>query len=138
MRYRLNQINFIKLISILPETFDIKFLSKALGISRSKVYNLIIQHRVPYYKLTRKIIIFKENFIEWVREKSITPFMKLKLIKDLPNLFSPLLLKDIFKISKSKVYLVVKQYNLNIPIPGKKIIVSKEELVNKFLNLIYY
>lgn len=133
----MNQINFIKLISILPETFDIKFLSKELGISRSKVYNLIIQYRVPYYKLTRKIIIFKENFMEWVQKKSITPFMNLKVIKDLPNLFSPLLLKDIFKISKSKVYFVVKQYNLNIPIPGKKIIVSKEELVNNFLNLIY-
>ncbi len=133
----MNQINFIKLISILPETFDIKFLSKALGISRSKVYNLIIQYRVPYYKLNRKIIIFKENFLEWVQKKSITPFMSLKVIKDLPNLFSPILLKDIFKISKSKVYFVVKQYNLNILIPGKKIIVSKEELVNKFLNLIY-
>lgn len=135
--FNLKQTNFINLSDNLPIAFDTIYLSKILNISRSKAYCLLTHEHLPYYKLNRKIIIFKQNFLEWIENKTITSFSDLKIIKNLPKLFSPLVLQHTLNISKSKVYEIIKNYNLYGFIPGKKIIIQKENLIKMFLKVSY-
>ena len=97
----------------------------------------MINNQLPYYKLNRKIIIFKQNFIEWLENKPITTFAELKVIKNIPDFFTPNVLQNILNISKSKIYEFIKEYSLSGFIPGKKIVLLKENLIKTFLKCSY-
>ena len=125
---------FINLNDIIPESFDTIYLSKLLCVSRSKIYSLMINNKLPYYKLNRKIIIFKQNFIEWAESRPITTFSELKIIKDF---FAPNVLQSTLNISKSKIYEVIKEHDLNGFIPGRKIVLLKENLIKMFSKCSY-
>ena len=129
---------FINSDDIIPESFDTIYLSKLLCVSRSKIYSLMINNKLPYYKLNRKIIIFKQNFIEWIESRPITTFSELKIIKDIPDFFDPNVLQSTLNISKSKIYEIIKEHNLNGFIPGRKIVLLKEDLIKMFLKCSYY
>ena len=133
----MRNIKFINLNDIIPESFDTIYLSKLLCVSRSKAYNLMIKNKLPYYKLNRRIIIFKQNFIEWLENKPITSFAELKIIKNIPDFFSPIVLQKILNVSKSKIYETIKEYKLSQFIPGKKIVLLKEKLIKTFLKCSY-
>lgn len=133
----MNHIKFINSTDITPESFDTVYLSKLLCVSRSKAYSLMIKNHLPYYKLNRKIIIFKQNFIEWIEHKSIKPFDELKIIKNIPDFFTPVLLQSTLNISKSKIYEMIKENSLQGFILGKKIVISKQNLIKIFLKVFY-
>ena len=133
----MEDIKLINSIKFIAESFDTIYLSKFLVISRSKAYSLITSNHIPHYKLNRKIIIFKQHFIEWLKKDTITPFNELKIIKKMPDLFPPSLLLSTLNISKSKIYEIIKEYDLNCLILGKKIIISKENFIKTFLKFSY-
>ena len=133
----MKQVKLINSLDIIPEIFDTIYLSKILCISRSKAYSLMIKNDLPYYKLNRKIIIFKQNFIEWLEQESITPLTELKVIKSMPDFFTPLLLQNTLNISKSKIYEIIKNHSLHGFIPGKKIVIAKENFIKIFLKFLY-
>lgn len=133
----MTDIKFINSNDIIPESFDTIYLSKLLCVSRSKIYSLMINNKLPYYKLNRKIIIFKQNFIEWIENRSITTFSELKIIKDIPDFFAPNVLQSTLNISKSKIYEIIKEHDLNEFIPGRKIVLLKENLIKMFLKCSY-
>lgn len=133
----MRNIKFINLNDIIPDCFGTVYLSKLLCVSRSKAYSLMINNQLPYYKLNRKIIIFKQNFIEWLENKPITTFAELKIIKNIPDFFTPNVLQNILNISKSKIYEFIKEYSLSGFIPGKKIVLLKENLIKTFLKCSY-
>ncbi len=113
----------------LPEVFNTVLLAKFIGVSRSKVYDMVVKDNLPHLKLERKIIIFKQQFIDWYMHKKITPFNKLKVIDNLPESFSIDILHDTLSISKSKAYNLVRLKNFPHWNVGTRIIIFKSEFV---------
>ena len=55
-----------KNIEDIPVTFGPVELSKILGISRSKAYELVNRMDFPKYRIGKKIVISKKHFINWM------------------------------------------------------------------------
>ena len=61
-----NKIDQCKTYDELPLFMDVKQVANVLGISRSTVYELAKEQGLPFIRIGTKIIIPKENLIEWV------------------------------------------------------------------------
>ncbi len=53
---------------------DIKKLSEILGLSKQTIYEMVSQSRIPYIKLSSRILRFDSEKIEkWIESKSYEP-----------------------------------------------------------------
>ncbi len=114
----------------LPDVMTACALSKAIGLSRSRTYELVEDRRVPYVKVSKRKIIFKEHLLQAIDGKRIfTDVAKLKAIKDLPEVFSPRALTSALHISTSFAYTIVQYPDFPAVFERNRIIVSKTGLI---------
>lgn len=52
----------------LPLMLNVQMIADVLGISRSKAYELVSSNGFPSLKLGNRIIVPREQFVEWVRK----------------------------------------------------------------------
>lgn len=117
-------------LNLLPEVFKISDLAEFLTISKTTVYNLIMNKKLPHLKIDRTIIIFKQQFVDWYNKKSITPLSETQVIKNLPHIIKISTLAKIINISKSKLYELVDSNLINHSKIGTRIIIFKNDFLN--------
>ena len=54
----------------LPLMLNVQMIADVLGISRSKAYELVSSDGFPSLKLGNRIIVPREQFVEWVQEQT--------------------------------------------------------------------
>ena len=54
----------------LPLMLNVQMIADVLGISRSKAYELVSSNGFPSLKLGNRIIVPREQFVEWVRKSA--------------------------------------------------------------------
>ena len=54
----------------LPLMLNVQMVADVLGISRSKAYELVSSKGVPVRKLGNRIIVPREQLVEWVRKSA--------------------------------------------------------------------
>ena len=54
----------------LPLMLNVQMIAGILGISRSKAYELASSDGFPALKLGNRIVVPKDQFVEWVRRKT--------------------------------------------------------------------
>ncbi len=54
----------------LPLMLNVQMIADVLGISRSKAYELAFSNGFPSLKLGNRIIVPREQFVEWVRNRT--------------------------------------------------------------------
>lgn len=54
----------------LPLMLNVQMIADVLGISRSKAYELVSSAGFPALKLGNRIIVPREQFVEWVRQST--------------------------------------------------------------------
>ena len=54
----------------LPLMLNVQMIADVLGISRSKAYELVSSAGFPSLKLGNRIIVPREQFVEWVRKSA--------------------------------------------------------------------
>ena len=54
----------------LPLMLNVQMIADVLGISRSKAYELVSSAGFPALKLGNRIIVPREQFVDWVRKST--------------------------------------------------------------------
>ena len=54
----------------LPLMLNVQMIADVLGISRSKAYELVSSGGFPSLKLGNRIIVPREQFVEWVQKST--------------------------------------------------------------------
>ena len=54
----------------LPLMLDVQMIANILGISRTKSYELVSSKGFPSLKLGNRIVVPKDQFIEWIRQNT--------------------------------------------------------------------
>lgn len=114
----------------LPDVLSITKLSAAIGLSISRTHELMDDMRIPYLKLGKRKVIFKEHLIEGLSGKSsLTDVAKLNAVKSLPRNFPPKYLIDVFSISNGNAYIIVRTPGFPAIFSRNRIVVNKQGLI---------
>lgn len=114
----------------LPDVVTISELSNAVGLSLSRTYQLMDERRLPYIRIQRRIIIFKEHLLQGLSDKRIfTDVTKLNALASLPEVFPPNRLITAFRISHGFAYTLVHLPGFPAVKERDRIIVSKQGLI---------
>ena len=113
-------------VKALPDVVTATELAEAIGMSVSRTHEILDEKRVPYLKLERRKIIFKEHLLQGLSGKRIfTDVAELCVIKTLPNVFSPKRLITALRISNGTVYILVRTPGFPAVFERNRIVVSK-------------
>lgn len=113
-------------VKALPDVVTAKELSEAIGMSASRTHELLDEKRVPYLKLERRKIIFKEHLLQGLSGKRIfTDVAELCAVKALPSVFSPKRLIETLRISNGTVYILVRTPGFPAVFERSRIVISK-------------
>ena len=118
-------LNF-ETVQKLPDIVTILELSQAMGLSRSRTYQLLDERRIPYIRIQKRIIIFKEHLLQGLSQQTIfTDAAKLRAISNLPDVFPPNRLVKAFRISHGLPYTLSHYPGFPAAIERDRIIVDK-------------
>ena len=119
-----------KTVHNLPDIVTIQELSYAIGLSRSRTYQFMDDRKIPYIRIQKRIIIFKEHLLEGLSEQRIfTDASKLNALADLPEVFCPKYLAPAFRISRALAYNIVHLPGFPAVMERDRIIVDKQGLI---------
>ena len=105
-------------------------LSAAIGLSAARTYQILDELRIPYLRIYKRKIIFKEHLIQGLSGKRIfTDVAKLNVIVHLPEVFSPKCLQTALGISNGFAYNLVRTPGFPAVFDRNRIIVGKEGLI---------
>lgn len=124
--------NFSDLTTVkaLPDVMAATELSAAIGLSIARTYQILDELRIPYLKISKRKIIFKEHLLQGLSGKRIfTDVAKLNVIVHLPEVFSPKHLQTALGISNGFAYNLVRTPGFPAIFDRNRIIVSKEGLI---------
>ena len=124
--------NFSDLTTVkaLPDVMAATELSAAMGLSIARTYQVLDELRIPYLKISKRKIIFKEHLLQGLSGKRIfTDVAKLNVIMHLPEVFSPKCLQTALGISHGFAYNLVRTPGFPAVFDRTRIIVSKEGLI---------
>ena len=117
-------------VKALPDVVNAIELSQAIGLSPARTYQLLDELKIPYLKISKRKIIFKEHLIQGLSDKRIfTDVAKLNAVVSLPEVFSPKLLQKALGISNGFAYNLVRTPGFPAVIDRDRIIVNKQGLV---------
>lgn len=117
-------------VQALPDVVTVPKLSKAIGLSPSRTYELLDKERIPYLSLDKRKIIFKEHLLQGLSGKRIfTDVAKLEVIKPLPEAFSPKRLIATLGISNGYAYTLVRSPGFPAVFVRNRIIISKNGFI---------
>lgn len=114
----------------LPDVVTIPELSQAIGLSPARTYQILDERRIPYIRIQKRIIIFKEHLLQGLSNKRIfTDVAKLNALELLPEVFSPKYLMPVFRISHGLAYTIVHLPGFPAVMERDRIVVSKQGLI---------
>ena len=117
-------------VKALPDVVNAIELSQAIGLSLARTYQLLDELKIPYLKISKRKIIFKEHLIQGLSDKRIfTDVAKLNAVVSLPEVFSPKLLQKALGISNGFAYNLVRTPGFPAVIDRDRIIVNKQGLI---------
>jgi hypothetical protein len=117
-------------VKALPDVVNAIELSQAIGLSPARTYQLLDELKIPYLKISKRKIIFKEHLIQGLSNKRIfTDVAKLNAVVSLPEVFSPKLLQKALGISNGFAYNLVRTPGFPAVIDRDRIIVNKQGLI---------
>ena len=110
----------------LPDVVGVRQLAEAIGVSVSRTYELIDERKIPYMKIGKRKIIFREHLLQSLSGKRIfTDVAELRAVKPLPKAFAPNRLVDALGISNGNAYVLVRTPGFPAVFERNRIIVSK-------------
>ena len=113
-------------VRALPAVVSVKDIADAIGMSATRTYEIIDEQTIPYMRVGKRIIIFKEHLLQGLSKKRIfTDVAELCAIRGLPKVFSPKRLKDVLGISNGNAYTLVRTPGFPAVFERNRIIVSK-------------
>ena len=114
----------------LPDVVGVRQLAEAIGMSVSRTYELINERKIPYMKIGKRKIIFREHLLQALSGKRIfTDVAELRAVKPLPKVFAPSRLIDALGISNGNAYVLVRTPGFPAVLERNRIIVSKAGLI---------
>ena len=117
-------------VQALPDVVTVRSLSKAIGLSPSRTYELLDEEKIPYLMLDKRKIIFKEHLLQGLSGKRIfTDVAKLEAIKPLPEVFYPKFLISALGISNGYAYSLVRTPGFPAVFQRNRIIISKQGFI---------
>lgn len=117
-------------VKSLPDVVTVKNLADAIGLSVSRTYEILDEAKVPYLKLDKRKIIFKEHLLQGLSGKRIfTDVAELCAIRSLPKVFSPKRLIEALGISNGYAYTLVRTPGFPAVFERNRIVISKAGLV---------
>ena len=117
-------------VRALPAVVSVKDIADAIGMSATRTYEIIDEQKIPYMRVGKRIIIFKEHLLQGLSKKGIfTDVAELCAIRELPKIFSPKRLKDVLGISNGNAYTLVRTPGFPAVFERNRILISKAELV---------
>lgn len=117
-------------VKALPDVVTATELSTAIGLSAARTYQILDELRIPYLKISKRKIIFKEHLLQGLSGKRIfTDVAKLKVIVHLPDVFSPQCLKAVLGVSNGFAYNLVRTPGFPAVFDRTRIVISKQGLI---------
>lgn len=110
-------------------SLKLSYIEKFLGLSKTKVYTMLINNNFPYFKHQKIIRVFSENLHEFINQKKYTNLTDLSSIKSLPEIISANTVSILLNISKSQTYKIMDQELSSMKF-GKRILLKKDNFIN--------
>ena len=105
-------------------------LSQAIGLSQTRTYQLLDEKQIPYIRIQKRIIIFKEHLLQGLSDqKTYTDTAKLRALDSLPDVFPPNRLVEAFRISHGLAYTIAHLPGFPAVMERDRIIVDKHGLI---------
>ena len=119
-----------KTIHALPDVVRIPELSTAIGLSQARTYQLLDEKRIPYIRIEKRIILFKEHLLQGLSKTPVyTDASRLNALADLPDVFPPHRLVEAFRISHGLAYTWAHLPGFPAVMERDRIIVDKHGLI---------
>lgn len=112
-------LNFLKL----------SYIENFLGLSKTKIYTMLINNNFPYFKHQKIIRVFSQNLEEFINQTKYTNLTDLSAIKSLPEIINANAVSILLNISKSQTYKIMNQ-ELSCMKFGKRILIKKDYFIN--------
>ena len=117
-------------VQALPDVVTVPQLSQAIGLSPSRTYELLDEARIPYLRIYKRKIIFKEHLLQGLSNNRIfTDVAGLNAIKTLPEVFSPKHLITALGVSNGFAYTLVRSPGFPAVMQRDRIIISKQGFI---------
>ena len=117
-------------IHALPDVVRIPELSTAIGLSQARIYQLLDEKQIPYIRIQKRIIIFKEHLLQGLSDQeTYTDTAKLRALASLPDVFPPNRLVEAFRISHGLAYTIAHLPGFPAVMERDRIIVDKHGLI---------
>lgn len=117
-------------VKALPSVTTATELSRAIGLSPARTYQILDEQKIPYLPLTKRKIIFKEHLLQGLSKKRIfTDVANLAAIAPLPEVFCPKELITALRISNGTAYELVRTPGFPAVLERDRIIVSKQGFI---------
>ena len=110
-------------------SLKLSYIEKFLGLSKTKVYTMLINNNFPYFKHQKIIRVFSENLKEFINQKKYTNLTDFSTIKSLPEIIDANTVSILLNISKSQTYKIMDQ-ELSCMKFGKRILIKKDYFIN--------
>ncbi len=117
-------------VKALPDVTTVIELSRAIGLSPSRTYELLDQKKIPYLQLLSRKVLFKEHLLQGLSGKRIfTDVSKLHTIEPLPDVFCPKALISALRISNGLAYDIVRTPGFPAVFERNRILISKHGFI---------
>ena len=117
-------------VQALPDVLTVPQLSDAIGLSPSRTYEILDEAKIPYLRIYKRKIIFKEHLLQGLSNNRIfTDVAGLNAIKTLPEVFSPKYLITALGVSNGFAYTLVRSPGFPAVMQRDRIIISKQGFI---------
>lgn len=105
-------------------SLKLSYIEKFLGLSKTKVYTMLINNNFPYFKHQKIIRVFSQNLEEFINQKKYTNLTDFSSIKSPPEIIDANTVSILLNISKSQTYKIMGQ-EISYMKFGKRILIKK-------------
>ncbi len=117
-------------VKALPSVTTATELSRAIGLSPARTYQILDERKIPYLALTKRKILFKEHLLQGLSGKRIfTDVAKLATIDPLPEVFCPKKLITALRISNGTAYELARSPGFPAVLERNRIVISKQGFI---------
>lgn len=117
-------------VQALPDVVTVQQLAQAIGLSPSRTYEILDEAKIPYLRIYKRKIIFKEHLLQGLSNNRIfTDVAGLNAIKTLPEVFSPKYLITALGVSNGFAYTLVRSPGFPAVMQRDRIIISKQGFI---------
>lgn len=115
----------------------LSYIEIFLGLSKTKVYTMLVNRELPYFKYQKIIRVFNEHLNEFINQTKYTNLADLPAIKSLPEIINASKIYVLLNISKSQIYKIIDSERFSKKF-GKRIVVQKGPFIDWISSNMYY